>query len=275
VSRLDRVFVVVDRELRTLVRNRLLLAVGVVFFTVVVGLGWLSRDAAGGYVSLTYDLLLVVEVLVPVIGFAFVYRSIRGDDERGELDVIRTYPIDRVEYVLGVFIGRVLALVVLVLATLGVAGALASSGAGEPQTFLATHDAGDTVVVYLRFVLFVACYTVVVTALALAVSAATRTTRGALAAAVGGIVVLAVGLDLALLTLVSGDLLGGNAIALFEGASPASAFRGLVAERALGPALADDPGVATASPIVCWLSLLGWTALGLGMATVATWPDTS
>jgi len=275
VSAVDRVFVVVDRELRTLVRNRALLVVAAAFFAVIVGLGALSRDAAGGYVSLTYDLLLVVEVLVPTIAFAFVFRSIRGDDERGELDVIRTYPISRLEYVLGVFLGRALGLLVLVLAAFGVAGALASGSGGAPQTFLATHDAGDTVLVFVRFVLLVAIYALVVAALALAVSAATRTNRGALAAAVGGVVVIAIGLDLALLTLVSSDVIGGNAIALFEGLSPASAFRGLVFELALGPALAAEPGDGMASPLVCSISLLGWLALGLGMATVAVWQESA
>lgn len=275
MTRLDRTFVVVDRELWTLLGNRLLLVVAAAFVAIIGGLGAVSRDAAGGYVSLTYDLLLPVEVLVPTIAFAFVYRSIRGDADRGELAVIRTYPISRLEYVAGVFVGRTLGVLVVVLVALGAAGAIASTGMEEPVAFLATHDAGDTVVVYLRFVLFVALYAIVVAALALAVSAATGTNRSAHAAAVGAVVVLAVGLDLALLTLVSGDLIGGDAIALFAGLSPASAFRGLVFELAIGPALASDPGAPTASVAVSTLSLLAWTAVGLGLATLAVWSDAS
>jgi len=270
----DRVFAVVDRELWTVARNRLLVGVAVAFVAVIVALGATARDAAGGYVSLTYDLLLAVEVLVPVIAFAFVYRSIRGDAERGELAVLRTYPISRLEYVAGVFLGRVLALLVVVLVALGAAGALASTGMEEPVSFLATHDAGDTVVVYVRFVLLVAVYTLVVAALALSVSAATGSTRSALAGAIGGVLALAVGLDLAVLTLVSSGAIGGDAIAVFAGLSPASAFRGLVLDLAIGPALASGPGVQTASPIVSAVSLLAWFTLGIGLATLAAWPDT-
>jgi ABC-type transport system involved in multi-copper enzyme maturation permease subunit len=275
MRRYDRVFVFVERELRTLVRSRMAVAVAVAFFAVVVGLGGASMGSPGGYVSLTYDLLLPVELLVPAVAFAYVYRSVRGDDERGELDVIRTYDVSQLDYVLGVFVGRSLALLVVVLVSLGVAGVVASLGAEPAVTFFATHTAGDTPLVYARFVLFAAAYALVAAAVALAVSAATRTKREALAASVAGLVVLAVGLDLALVTLVSLDVVGADAVAVFNGLSPASAFRGLVFEVAIRPALAASPSVATASPAVSAFGLLGWLGVSLGAATLAVWPDTA
>ncbi|WP_121822794.1 ABC transporter permease subunit [Halostella salina] len=275
MRRRDRVFAVVDRELRTLLRSRTVVAVAAVFAAVVVGLGGVARGSPGGYVSLTYDLLLPVEVLVPTLAFAYVYRSVRGDDERGELAVIRTYDVSRADYVLGVFVGRTAALLVVVLASLGAAGAVASLGTGPTSSFFATHSAGDTLVVYARFVLFAAVYAVVVAALALAVSAATRTKREALAAAVGVLLAVAVGIDLLLVTLVSADVVGGGAIAGLNGLSPASGFRGLVLELAIRPALAEPPAAATASPVVSALGLLTWVVAALGLATAAVWPDVS
>ncbi|MXR22087.1 ABC transporter permease subunit [Halobacterium bonnevillei] len=275
MRRYDRVFVVVERELRTLVRSRMAVAVALAFFGVVVGLGGASMGSPGGYVSLTYDLLLPVELLVPAVAFAYVYRSVRGDDERGELDVIRTYDVSRLDYVLGVFVGRSLFLVVVVLVSLGVAGVVASLGAESTVTFFATHTAGDTPLVYARFVLFATAYALVAAAVALSVSAATRTKREALAASIAAIVVLAVGLDLSLVTLVSMDVVSADGIAVFNGLSPASAFRGLVLEVAIRPALAASPSAATAAPAVSALGLLGWLVAGLGSATLAVWPDTS
>lgn len=275
MRRRDRVFAVVERELWTLLRSRMALAVAAAFFAVVVGLGGASMGSPGGYVSLTYDLLLPVEVLVPTLAFAFVYRSVRGDDERGELDVIRTYGVSRLEYVLGVFAGRAALLLVVVLASLGVAGVVSGAGSEPAIGFFATHSAGDSPIVYVRFVVFAAVYTLVAAALALAVSAATRTKREALAAAVGALVVLAVALDLALVTLVAADVVSADAIAVFAGTSPASAFRGLVLELAIRPALAGSPSVATASPLASAVGLLGWLAASLGGATLAAWPDTS
>lgn len=271
----DRVLVVVDREVQTLLRNRAAMAVAVAFFAVVVGLGGASMGSPGGFVSLTYDLLLPVEVLVPTLAFAYVYRSIRGDDERGELAVIRTYGVSRLEYVLGVFIGRAAVLSAVVLTSLAVAGVVASLGSEPPVELLATHRAGDTPVVYVRFVVFAVVYAVVAAALAVAVSAATRTKREALAAAVGGLVSIAVALDLGLVTLVAADVVGADAIAVFNGLSPASAFRGLVLEMAVRPALAADPTVATASPLASAAGLLCWLVAAVGGAALAVWPATS
>ncbi|MFC3477693.1 ABC transporter permease subunit [Halobacterium litoreum] len=275
MGRRERVLVVVERELRTVARNRTLVLVAAAFAAVIVGLGGAAMGSPGGYVSLTFDLLLPVEVLVPTVAFAFVYQSVRGDADRGELDVIRTYPVTRAEYVLGVFLGRAAAVLAVVLVALGAAGVASSLGATEPASYFATHAAGDTPVVFVRFAVFVAAYALVAVALALAVSAATRSQREALGASVGVLVAVAVGLDLALVALASGGLVDPGSIAPLAGLSPASAFRGLVFELAVGPALAETPTVATASPVASALGLLAWVAASLGAAAVAVWPDTA
>jgi ABC-2 type transport system permease protein len=271
MERVDRLFVVANREIRKVVRDRTLLLVAAGFFAVVAGIGGVATGAPGGYVSLTLDLLAPVEVLVPTVAFAFVYQSVRGDDARGELDVLRTYPVTRVEYVLGVFVGRTVAVLPVVLLSLGVAGALVATGATAPVSFFASHAAGDTPVVYARFALFTALYALVALALALAVSAATRSARQALGAAVAALLALAVLLDLAVLSLVSGGVVGPDALGWVVGLSPASAYRGLVYEFAVVPALASRPSVATASPAVSALSLFLWGTAGLALTTAAVW----
>ena len=267
----DRVVAVVERELRTVVRNRSLLFVAAVFVAVVAGFGGAATGSAGGYVSLTMDLLVPVELLVPTLSFAFVYRAVRGDDERGELDVLRTYPLSRVDYVAGVYLGRAAALLVVVLVAMGVAGVVAAVGAERPVSFLATHRAGDTPVVYVRFVVLTAGYTLVVSALALAVSTAARTTAEALGAAVALLVLVAVGLDLLLVGLLSVGVVAPETLGPLLGASPASAFRGLVAELAIAPALAESPPVPAASPLASVVGLLGWFVAALGAATLTVW----
>ncbi|MFC7081678.1 ABC transporter permease [Halorussus caseinilyticus] len=116
----NRLFAVVGRELTTVVRTRAFLALAGGFAAVVAVLAWTA--GAVGYVPLVLDLLTPVEVLVPALALAFGYRSVLGDDERGELDVIRTYPVSRATFVLGVYLGRAAALLVaLVVPLLGVA----------------------------------------------------------------------------------------------------------------------------------------------------------
>jgi ABC-2 type transport system permease protein len=270
MRRRDRVLVLVERELRTLVRNRTLLAVALAFVGVVVGLGGAAMGSPGGFVSLTLDLLTPVELLVPALAFAFVYRAVRGDDERGELDVLRTYPLSRADYAAGVFLGRAAGVLVVLLVAFGLAGAVASLGSAAPVSFLATHAAGDTPVVYARFVVLALGYALVVTALALAVSAAARTTREALALAVGALLAVGIGLDLVIVVLLS-EGVGTAGLGPLLAASPASAFRSLVIELAVAPALAEATTAPAASPLASIGGLVGWFVTGFTAATVAVW----
>ncbi|WP_336036729.1 ABC transporter permease subunit [Halobacterium yunchengense] len=272
MRRHERTFVVADRELRTVVRNRALLAVAAAFFAAVVGLGGASTGSPGGYVSLTYNLLVPVAVLVPVLAFAFGYQSVRGDAARGEVDVIRTYPVSRAEYALGVFVGRALAVLAVVVASLAVAGVVASTGAEQPASFLATHSAGDTLAVYARFVLFAVGYALAVVALVLAASAVSRSDREALAVTAGVVVVVVFVLDLALVTLLSMGFLTADSVAAFLAVGPSSAFRGLVFELAVRPALATPLPVRTAAPALSAAGLLAWWAVGVGVTALAAWP---
>ncbi|MFW5939864.1 MAG: ABC transporter permease [Halolamina sp.] len=268
--RLRHVIVVAGREVRTLLRNWALLAVTAAFGIVVVGLGGASMGSPGGYISLTYDLLLPVELLVPVLSFAVAFQSIRGDDERGTLAILRTYSVSRIEYVLGVFVGRALPTFVAVVGTLIVAGVVSSIGAPEPSSFFATHSAGDTPLVYARFVLFAGWYSLATVAFVLAASALARTDREALAGGVGAVVVVAFVVDLVLVTLLSAGIAGDD-IGVLAGMAPASAFRGLVLELVIRPALATSPSVATAHPAVSAIGLASWTAAALAVTALAVW----
>jgi ABC-2 type transport system permease protein len=261
---------VIDRELRTLVRTRSLLAVAAAFAAIVIAVAGGAVGAPGGYVSLTLDLLTIVEVLVPVLAFGVVYRSIRGDAERSELDVIRTYPVSRAEYVVGVYVGRSIGVLAVVAASLAVAGVLASFASPSAASFLATHSAGDSPVVFVRFAALAMLYALAVSAVITAASAAARTTREALAVGVALVVAVAVGIDLAIVGLLSGGAVGGGLEALL-GVTPASAFRGLVIELAVAPVLASPPPIPVASPAVSLLGIAGWTTISIGVAVLAVW----
>ncbi|MFC7095861.1 ABC transporter permease subunit [Halobaculum marinum] len=269
MSRVERTTAVIDRELRTLARTRSLLGVAVAFVFIVVAIAGGAVGAPGGYVSLTLDLLTVVELLVPTLAFALTYRSIRGDADRSELDVIRTYPITRAEYVGGVFLGRLTGVIAVVGVGLGLAGVFVAFDSPDAASFLATHQAGDSPVVYVRFVALTMAYAATTVAMITAASAAARSSRESLAVGVGVVLSVAVGLDLALVGLLSGGVVTN--VGALLGVSPASAFRGLVIETAVAPALAASTPVPAASPAVSLLGLGGWLVLSLLVATVVVW----
>lgn len=257
---------VATRELRTVARTPALLAISVVFAVSVVGVAWAGTGAGGGFVPLTLDLLTFVEVLVPLLAVAFGYRSILGDRQTGELDVLRTFDVDRVAYVGGVYLGRALALVSLVVASLVGVGLLVPVLTADIPTFLAINEAVDSGVRYVRFVVLSAAFALVVLAATVAISAAARTVRTALALAVALVIALVLGFDTALVAGIAGGAIPNDGLAVLVGASPNSAYRGLVLSTAVG--VVGGANVATGNAAVNLLGLVVWW---VGSAAVAVW----
>jgi ABC-2 type transport system permease protein len=264
VTRGDRVFAVAERELRTVLRTPAFLALVVGFLSVVLGLAWTA--GAGGYLPLALDLLLPLEALVPALAFALGYRTVVADGERGELDVIRTYPLPPRAYVLGVYVGRGIVLVGTVLLALALSGLLVPLRAEEVPSVLAAHATADSPLLYVRFVVLTAVFALVALAVAVAVSAAARTSRAALALAVAGLLVVVVGLDLAAVGGLAAGALGGGLDAVLA-LGPASAYRGLVLESVVA-AVAPGRLTAAANPLFSLVGLALWTALAFALAVV-------
>ncbi|MGQ4557009.1 ABC transporter permease subunit [Halobellus sp. GM3] len=273
-ERIDRLqgdlFVVATRELRTVVRTPALLALSAAFALSVGGVAWAGTGGSGGFVPLTLDLLTFVEVLVPLLAVAFGYRSILGDRQTGELDVVRTFDVDRVAYVGGVYLGRALALVTVVVGALLAVGLSVPYLTADIPTFLAINEAADSGVRYVRFVALSAVFTLVVLAATVAISAATRTVRTAFALAAALVVALVLGIDTALVAGLAGGVVPDGGLAALLALSPNSAYRGLVLSAAIG--VIGEADVAAGAPFANLLGLVGWWAGSLALAVWRVWP---
>jgi ABC-2 type transport system permease protein len=267
VTDLAALLEVAERELRTVVRTPTLMLVGVGYVVLVGGIGWLG--GTGAYLGLVLDLLTPVEVLVPLLSFALGYRALLGDRESGELETIRTYPIDGHWYVLGVYLGRTVAVVGVVLLGLAAAGLVVPLTGQAQLSVIASHATVDSPALYLRFVLATTLFVLVVLAIALLVSAAARSARGGLALATLSVVALAVGLDSALLGSFTREAIAGNPPAALLALSPNSAYRSLVFELSVAPTGVTVPDGPTA--LLSALVLCAWLATSLVLASRLAW----
>lgn len=261
-----RTVAVAQRAFDATVRSRALLAVAAGYAFVVLAVAWTTRGS--GYLSLSLSLLTPLEVVVPVVAVAVGYRSILEDRVRGELAVFRTYPLSARSYVLGVFLGRLATVLLVVVVPLLIAGVSVVAFREESISVLATHATADSPLVYLRTVTLTAAFAPVALAVAIAVSAVARTTRNAIALAVGGVVVLVVGLDLGFVAGLTGGIVSPDALGSLAALSPLSAYRGLVLEVAVGP-VAGDAIAGGVDPPVALLGLVGWTVAAIALAVRA------
>ncbi|WP_327054095.1 ABC transporter permease [Halomicrococcus gelatinilyticus] len=259
---------VFHRELATLRRSRAYLALAGGFLLAVVGLAVLGGGVATGYVPLVVDLLTYVEVLVPVAAFALGYRAVLDDRANGELAVLRTFPLPRASYVVGVFAARGVALAALVVAPLAVVGTLAFLQPEPAGSIYATTTGADSPVLYVRFVALTVLYGLASLAAAVAVSATARSVRSGVVVAVLAVAALSLGADLLLLGGLAQGAVGDGALATALVASPASAYRGLVMTTVVG---ATTSGATLVSPVAAAGSLVAWATGLLAVAVRWVW----
>lgn len=263
----ERVRRIIGRELRTVARTTTFAVLGVAFAVVLIATTWVSGGVRAGYVPTVADLLTPLELLVPIVTVAFGYRAIVGDRERGELDVLSTYPLSPREFVVGVYAGRAVALLAVVVVPLVAVGAIGVVTRTEPTGRYASHVGADSPILFARFVVLTALFALAVLAVTLAISALAGGTRSALALAIVGLVVLLVGLDLTIAYGLAADYLGDDSLVHALALSPLSAYRGLVFETVVMTAAGTGP--RTASPAASLFGLAAWTVVSLAV-TVRT-----
>lgn len=258
---------IVGRELRTVARTRTFFILALAFAAVVLGIAWSGGGVRAGYVPTLVDLLTPLELLVPIVAIAFGYRAILSDEERGELDVLETYPVTNRQFVLGVYAGRAIGLLAVVVVPLAIVAIMIGLFEAEELWIYATHSGADSPILFAHFLVLTALFALVVLAVAIAISAVVSGTRSALALSVVALVVLLIGLDLLLVYGFSVGVIGDGMLVHSLAISPLSAYRGLVFETAV--IVAAGTGPAVASPIASVVGLVGWFSASLAIATWA------
>lgn len=259
MTRWRQVQAVIGRELLTVARSRAyyLLLAGVTL--VMVGFA-LAGSADMGYIPTSADLLLPLELIIPIVSLALGYRTIVGDNRRGELAILQTYPIPAWKYVIGVYVGRAIAVLSVLAVPFLLLGVYVSTSTPELST-VATHGGVDSPVLFFRFALLSILFALSVLAIGLAISGVARSGRTALVLAVVALGAVVVGADLLLIRGVGSGWLPEGKLATVLALSPTSAFRGLVMETVLATPLETDQQYA--SPLGSFLGLVGWTTVSL------------
>jgi ABC-2 type transport system permease protein len=247
------------RELLTVVRTRGYLLLPAGLLVVFAGILRAGGGLGGGYIPVAVDLLLPLELLVPLVAVALGYRAFGGDND--DRSVLLTYPVSKRTLVAGVFAGRLVGLAAIVGLPLAAVGLAVSQVGGPESRVFAVHRGVDSPVLFVRFVALTVCFGAVVLAMAMAAAVLVRTSRAALAAALAVLVAVVAGGDLlAFVGLASGSI-GDDALGTALAIGPNAAYRGLVLDTVVG--VATDRGGAIDVPAAA-AGLAGWLLASLG-----------
>lgn len=260
----DRLLTVFRRELRTMRRSRVYPALALGYALVVFGIAVVSGVTS--YVTLALTLLTPLELLVPVLAASFGYRAVLLDRERGELSVIRTYPLSRESYVGGVLLARLAVLLVTVLVPLALVG-LTVPFLGGAETFLPQPAGLDSPVLYGRFLVLTAVFATVFLALVVSFSTSVGDTRRALVGAVLLVLGLSFGADVAAIASLASDLVPG--VPGLTAFTPNGVYRLFVLAFVVGPVRTGHVGAG--ATLLGGVVLLFWALVPLLFATTRVW----
>jgi Cu-processing system permease protein len=258
--------VIAGKEFHDRIRNRWVLAISFVFaaFTLAISyFGAVTQGIVGfqGIEPLIASLVSLTIYLLPLIALLLGFDALLGERERGTLDLLLSYPIDRVELLLGKYVGLAAALTCATLAGFGLAGIV----------IVVRVPASDWYQ-YAGFVVSAVLLGWVFLSLAVCVSAfcASRTSASGVAIALWFFFVLVYDLLLLGVLVLTGGAALGPLFPLLLLLNPADVFRIL---NIFGPGdlhtmfgLVSVFPFALAEPLFLGPVMLAWIAAPLGLA---------
>ncbi|RJX41952.1 ABC transporter permease [Halonotius aquaticus] len=264
MSSLTIMSTLIRRELRTAARTRSYYLLGLAVGGILLGLTFGGGGAATGYIPTVVDLLLPLEVLVPIVAVAIGYRAVPSDLDRGEVAMLDTYAVSPSAYVGAVYLGRAAVLSAIVGVALLVVGLVVAAVAAPDTGVFATHSGVDSPILFGRFLVVTLLFGNALVAVVLVASIAVTSARTAIVAAIGAVLVVVVGGEAAILLGVLDGVFNEATLRLALGFVPNSAYRGLVFETVVGVLSAGESGYA--SPLISMIGLVLWTVASLGAA---------
>ena len=121
--------IVAAKEFRDGLRNRWVLAITLAFAVLAIALAWFGAAATGqvGFTRISTTIVSLASLavfLIPLIALMMAYDSIVGEDEKGTLLLLMTYPISRVGLLAGKFLGHAAMLALSTTLGFGIAAAV-------------------------------------------------------------------------------------------------------------------------------------------------------
>jgi len=130
----NTVYSIAKKEFTDNVRNRWIIALTIIFVILTFATSILGgKGTLGGLDETVIALLSISCVLIPLIAIMLGYATISGEAESGSLSVVLSYPVRRLEVLLGKFFGLGMVIVTSVIIGFGSAGSIIIAVAGTSK----------------------------------------------------------------------------------------------------------------------------------------------
>lgn len=135
------VFIIAKKEFLDNIRNRWIILLSIIFVLLIFVFSYLAGgqagegDVLGSMQNTVFGLLGISSLLIPLIAIILGFSTISGEAESGALYVVLSYPVRRVEVLLGKLLGLGLVIIVSILIGFGLGGVVIGATVG-PESWV-------------------------------------------------------------------------------------------------------------------------------------------
>jgi len=108
---MNKIYIVALKEFKDGFRNRWIIAITLIFAVCSLGLSYFGSAASGtlGFSSLESTMISLASlavILIPLIALMLAYHAFVGEYEQGTMLLLLTYPVSRLQMLIGKFLGQ-------------------------------------------------------------------------------------------------------------------------------------------------------------------------
>jgi ABC-type transport system involved in multi-copper enzyme maturation permease subunit len=111
IINMKSIFSIAKKEFMDNLRNKWIIAMMIIFLLLTILASYLAggqvggEDAFGGMEDTVVSLLSISSLLIPLIAIMLGYSTISGEAENGSLSIVLSYPVKRIEVLIGKLFG--------------------------------------------------------------------------------------------------------------------------------------------------------------------------
>ena len=131
------IYTIAKKELMDNIRNRWIILLTAIFVILIFAFSYLAGgqagegDVLGDMQNTVFGLLGISSLLIPLIAIILGFSTISGEAESGALYVVLTYPVRRIEVLIGKLLGLGMVIVISILLGFGIGGVVIAGTVGS------------------------------------------------------------------------------------------------------------------------------------------------
>jgi len=156
------IYTIAKKELLDNIRSKWIIFISVIFIILTIlsayVAGGSSDEVLGGFEATVISLMTIYTLLIPIIAILLGFSTIAGEAEGGALSVVLSYPVTRMEVLLGKFLGLGSVLAVTPIIGFGISGIIIASVIGVEEGLAFIVFIALAIVLGLMYLSLIICF---------------------------------------------------------------------------------------------------------------------